>query len=223
MNKVSQWIKKGAGVEEGLRLLSEYAPDSYTSRLVKLNPNRFGYLLLEKLQKFADSPTPIVDADEGRRFRNQWPFLAEPDCPHELKILAADKITAYHNYTSAHRELFNCTTVEECFECAKKIIKNFTENRKILSEFAYYKEHRTCLGKHPIFAEMERISQVRALPISELFRKKKNLEDNIWRIKSEISKNNKPHLLVEREQRLVIKERELREIERMIEDYDKRR
>lgn len=224
MNRVSQWIRNGAGVEEGLRLLSEYAPDPYTERLVKISPTRFGYLLQQKLQKFADlSQEHIPTVKERTQFRQQWPFLSEPDCPHELKILAADKITAYHNYVSGHRELFACTTPEECFECAKKIIKNFTENRKIVSEFTYYKEHRTRLGKHPIFLEMERLAEVRALPVTELFRRKKNLEGNIWRIQSEINKNDKPHLLAERESRLEARRRELKEINRLIEDYDKRK
>lgn len=225
MNKVSQWIQNGAGVEEGLRLLSEYAPDPYTERLVRLNPTRYGYLLTKQLQKFAEQSEIEIQVaiKERNNFRKQWPFLSDPDCPYELKILAADKITAYQNYASGHKELFSCSTPEECFECAKKIIKNFTENRKITSEFAYFKEHGVCLGKHPIFSEMERISEVRALPISELFRRKRNLENSIWRIKYEIAKNDKPHLLTSREDRLESKKRELQEIERMIADYDRRK
>lgn len=223
MNKVSQWIKNGAGVEEGLRLLSEYAPDPYTERLVRINPSRFGYLLQQKLQRFADTQEYVPTHQEQNQFRKQWPFLSDPGCPHELKILAADKITAYHNYVTGHRDLFQCTDLDSCFETAKKIIKNYTENRKILSEFAYYKEHRKCLGKHPIFLEMERLAEVRALPISELFRRKKNLEQNIWRIQSEINKGDKPHLQVERESRLEARRRELRETERLIADYDKRK
>ena len=70
---------------------------------------------------------------------------------------------------------------------------------------------------------MERISEVRALPISELFRRKRNLENSIWRIKDEIAKNDKPHLLTSREDRLESKKRELQEIERMIADYDRRK
>ena len=70
---------------------------------------------------------------------------------------------------------------------------------------------------------MNRLAEVRALPISELFRRKKNLEQNIWRIQSEINKNDKPHLLAEREARLESRHRELKEIERLIEDYDKRK
>lgn len=225
MNKVSQWIQNGAGVEEGLRLLSEYAPDPFTERLVRLNPNRYGYLIRQKLQRFASSEPAHQPPtyQERQKFRQQWPFLADPDCPYELKILAADKITAYQNYVSGHAKLFSCSTLEECFETAKNIIKNYTENRKILSEFTYYGEHRTCLGKHPIFSEMNRLAEVRALPISELFRRKKNLEQNIWRIQSEINKNDKPHLLAEREARLESRRRELRETERLIADYDKRK
>ena len=40
----------------------------------------------------------------------------------ELKVLAADKITAYHNYVSLHERLFDCMTPEDCFGIAKKLL-----------------------------------------------------------------------------------------------------
>ncbi|MBR2624137.1 MAG: hypothetical protein IKC96_03280 [Paludibacteraceae bacterium] len=134
-------------------------------------------------------------------------------------MLAADKITAYRNYTSAHQSLFDCTSLESCFVVAKKVVENFIENRKIHSELAYYKEHHVVLGKHPIFEEVKRIAELRQLPVAELFRRKTNLEEAIWRVQSEIRKGNKPHLLSEREQRLSAKRRELAEVERIISGY----
>ena len=222
MNDVSKWLREGAGIQEGLRLLSIYAPNPRIVRLVEANPYIFGHLLIRALRPFAaasqmSAPVPT------RQFRKDWPFLAEPTCPPELKVLAADKITAYNTYTSEHAKLISCTTPKQCFECAKKIIENYKENRKILSEFTYYKEHGKVLGEHPIFAEMERLADLRSLPITKLLKKKKNLEDNIWRIQSEIRKNDKPHLLESRQDRLKSRKMELAEVNRLIEDYENRK
>ena len=220
MNPVDQWLQNGAGAQEGLRLLSKLAPNPRIERLVKLNPNRYGFLLEKALKPFASGVIKEVSTRAIKRFRKEWSFLSEPDCPPELKILAADKITAYHNYTSAHSELASCITPEECFEKAKKVIENYKQNRKILSEFAYYQEHGKTLGKHPIFSEMARIQELRTLPILELVRRKKNLEGAIWRAKNEILKGDKPHLQSEREERIASKTRQLREVERLITDYE---
>lgn len=222
MNDVDKWLQSGAGAKEGLRLLAKYAPNSKTERLVKINPDRYGFLLMQALKPFASGAVKAVSPAAVKSFRKEWPFLSSPDCPYELKILAADKITAYHNYTSAHAELASCSTLEQCYITAKKIIENYKQNRKIISEFAYYQEHKVCLGKHPIFAELHRVAQLRSLPISELFRKKKNLEGAIWRAKDEIKKGDKPHLQSLREARIESKERELKEVERMIIDFENR-
>lgn len=225
MNEITKWLKEGAGIQEGLRLLSIYAPNPRIERLVRARPSLYAPLLVRTLSPLA-APDPSHTAPlpaPSRQFRKDWPFLAEPTCPPELKILAADKITAYNTYTSEHRKLTSCTTREECFECAKKIIENYKENRKILSEFAYYKEHGKVLGKHPIFEDMKKLAEIRALPVTQLLKKKKNLEDNIWRIRSEIRKNDKPHLLESRQTRLRSRELELEEVNRMILDYDNRK
>lgn len=217
---IHRWLMSGAEVQEGLRLLDIYAPNAHLHRLVSLRPDKFKHLLIQKLSALAaQSASPVLPHSNRSSFREQWSFFDEEDCPNELKILVADKITAYRNYTSAHRELFSCTSRQDCFATAKKVVENFLENRKILSELAYYKEHHALLGKHPIFGEVKRIAKLRQLPIPELFRIKTNLEKVIWRIQSEIRKGNKPHLDSSREQRLQAKRRELAEIERIISEY----
>lgn len=222
MNEVTQWFDSGAEVREGLRLLSIYAPNRHLEALVNAQPQKYIGLLKTKLRKFADA-APKGETTKRSRFREVWPFLSDPSCPAELKILAADKITAYHNYVEGHEGLYMCTDLDSCFECAKKVIENFTENRQIAAEFTYYKEHGSCLGRHPIFSETKRLAELRAMTVSELFRKRKNLEGAIWRINSEISKGDKPHLLTERESRLRSKRRELDEVNKMINDYENRK
>jgi len=222
INAIQNWLKTGAEVQEGLRLLGLYAPNNHLHRLVSLRPEQFKHLLIERLSSLLPSTPPVsstITPVAKIPFREQWPFLSDKDCPNELKILAADKITAYRNYTTAHQSLFDCTSLESCFVVAKKVVENFIENRKIHSELAYYKEHHVVLGKHPIFEEVKRIAELRQLPVAELFRRKTNLEEAIWRVQSEIRKGNKPHLLSEREQRLSAKRRELAEVERIISGY----
>lgn len=214
----------GAGVPEGLRLLSKYAPNIHLDRLVRMQPSRWGYLLARSLSGYSDEPVPVASASAGssRGFREEWPFLAEPDCPPELKILAADKITAYHEYVRGHEELFSCITLEECYNTAKKVVENYKQNRKILSEFAYYREHGKCLGKHEIFSSMKRLESLRRMSPVELVRKQKNLSGAIWRIKDELKKGDKPHLRSEREARLKEKTLELSEVNRLLGEYERK-
>ncbi len=217
MKEIRQWLDSGAEVQEGLRLLNLYAPNRHLARLVSLAPSRYKYLLVRTLTAKISDAVPPATAPVS--FREDWPFLQNPDCPNELKILATDKITAYRNYVAAHEQLFNCPTQEECFITAKKVIENYIENRKICSELAYYKEHGTVLGKHPIFDEMKRIAALRRLPVAQLFRRKENLEEAIWRIGNEIRKGTKPHLLESRKARLKSKYRELAELQRILDSY----
>lgn len=218
---IQKWLMSGAEVHEGLRLLNQYAPNKHLHRLVSLRPDKFRPLLIQTLSALipteaADIIQPVI---HKATFREQWSFLSDSDCPNELKILAADKISAYRNYISAHQQLFECVTEEDCFSVAKKVVENFIENRNIHSEFTYYREHNSVLGKHPIFGEVKRLAELRRLPITELFRRKTNLEEAVWRIQSELKKGNKPHLDTARDRRLQKKRRELAEVNRIISDY----
>ncbi len=226
MNEIDRWIDSGAEVQEGLRLLSIYAPNRHLDALVRKAPKRFFHLLKAALLPFSTRPRAVAapaQAPPKVRFRESWPFLSEPDCPPELKILAADKITAWEESMSAHEELFQCTTPEQCYETAKKVVENYSNNRKIFSEFTHYKEHHSVLGEHPIFRESKQTAELRAMPIMELVRKQKNLEDAIWRAGHEIERGDKPHLRPEREERIAAKRRMLEQVKRMIDDYEQRR
>ncbi len=216
-DEIRQWLDSGAEVQEGLRLLNIVAPNKYLAQLVRSNPRRYKELLVKSLTASIEH-TPIVPSVRPK-FREDWPFLSEKDCPNELKILAADKISTHQRYVEAHERLFDCSTLQDCFLVAKNLIENYIENRKIHSELTYYKAHHSVLGKHPIFDELRRCNELRHLPIQTLFRRKENLEESIWRINSEIRKGDKPHLLSRREQRLAAKQRELSEVNRIIDNY----
>lgn len=219
---VQKWLESGAEVQAGLRLLSLYAKNEHLAQLVTARPDRYKSLLIDTLCKTAGtSPLTTPPPSSRPAFREQWAFLSEPDCPPELKILAADKITAYRDYVDAHRRLFDCTTLDECFATAENLIKSFSENRKILYEFTYYAEHHALLGRHSIFREMQELATLRKMGPVALVARQKNLKGNIWRIKHEITRGSKPHLDIERRNRLKAKERELAAVNKMIEEYER--
>lgn len=219
-NEIDRWICSGAEVTEGLRLLSIYAPNKWLDALVRKAPKEYSHLLKKALLPFATEVPFSQTLTKGGRFREDWPFLSEPDCPTELKALAADMITSWHNYVNAHEDLFKCTTPEECFEAAEKTVRNFYQNLVSRTEFQYYKEHHRILGKHPIFALSRKMDELRRMPVTTLIQKRRNVQDSIWRAEREIKKGDRPDLKVSREERLSRLRMTLNEINRMIEEYE---
>lgn len=134
----------------------------------------------------------------------------------ELEALASRKFSKYHNYVELHAKLRDCTSLQECAETSRKLIDSYIENRMIWEELAYYKENRTMLGKHPAFTEFQRRSELLRLPIKELVHRQRQVENNIWRVKSEMAKNDKPHLNSIRRERLFGYEKELADINRLL-------
>ena len=220
MTEIEQWLKSGAGVQEGLRLLSVYKPNPWLARMVERHPEKYRRLLVEALTGVKRNAV-VETAVRSRSLREDWPFLSKPDCPPELKILAADKITAWRGYVQEHEKLYACITLEDCLETAKKCIFFYSQNRKILSEFAYYKEHGTVLGKHPVFEEMNHRRELVSMGILGLERRRGNLRDAIWRLGKQLRSGDRPDLAPGRAALLETKERELNEIEKMIADYEK--
>lgn len=219
MTEIEQWLRSGAGVPEGLRLLSIYKPNPFLVRMVERHPDKYKHLLVQALTG-VDRKTLANTAIERHGLRETWPFLSDPDCPPELKILAADKITAYTGFAREHAKLFSCSSLEECLATAKKCVNFYCQNRKIFSEFAYYKEHGVILGKHPVFNEMRNRRKLFSMSILEMERRRQNLRDAIWRLGKQLREGERPDLEADRQQLLEAKENELAEIERFIEDYD---
>lgn len=220
MTEIEKWIRDGADVREGLRLLSVYRPNPWLAALVERSPDRYGRLLRKALGVM--SRTDAGEAAGRRRtMRDDWPFLGEPDCPAELKVLAADKITAMRGFAEQHEKLYACTTPEEAYETARKCILFYCQNRKIFSEFAYYKEHKSVLGKHEIFAETRRLRELRSAGILGLVRRQKNLLCAINKLKAKLRLGDRPDLELSRTELLMSKERELAEVDRLIAEYGK--
>lgn len=219
--EVLQWLQSGANPTMGVQLLEKYSGNTFLIRLVKANPVKNGNLLKDSLCKLAgvDEPTAILppkpEPVTRDTFRQEFPFLDSPDCPYELKALVTDKFSSYHRYRKLHPELFNCTSLEQCGQTARDLLASYRENREIYAELNYYKQHKTVLGKHPIFKHFHRLKELKGMSLRELIEKERKLLHNIWRIQSNIAKNDKPELLAERQQSLLLKQNELAEVRRM--------
>lgn len=219
MTDVENWLRTGAGIQEGLRLLSLYKPNPYLARMVERHPDKYRRLLIRTLTGRDPAPTP---ADRpARSFREDWPFLSRPDCPPELKILAADKITAWTNFAREHEKLFDCVTPEQCLEHAKNCVFYYQQNRKIFSEFTHYQDTGHVLGKHPVFGEVRRSHEMLSAGPIELMRRQHNLRAAISRLKRQMGTGGRPDLDAGRAELLAAKERELAEVEKILENYEK--
>lgn len=221
MDKVTvyTWLKAGAPLDEGLRLFADASGDDHPFvQLARYNHQVCYPILIRELA--ARSGISLAEVRRIREakgsFRENWPFLSDPACPPELKVLAADKITAYWNYVRAHEQLFDCTSKEEQWATVKLLMENYIENRAIIAEFVHYRDHGHVLGKHPVFAEMKELAKLRKLGPIDLVKLEERLEHNIWRIEDELRKNKRPHLQADRERRLRVKRRQLKEVKRLI-------
>lgn len=135
----------------------------------------------------------------------------------ELEALASRKFSKYHSYVRLHTQLRDCTSLQECADISRQLIDSYMDNRMIWQELNYYKEHRSLLGKHPAFAEFRRRSELLHLPVKELVRRQQQVQNNIWRVRSEMAKGDKPHLDALRRERLTGYEKELADINRLLE------
>lgn len=149
---------------------------------------------------------PVFEEIEGKRIvrvpdsvqksiklRDQFPFLNNADCPKELKILVTDMFSLLDKYLAAHKDLFKDVSAEEINEAAANCVENYLENRAIWDELNHYKETGTVLGNHPIFDEIKREEEIRAMSIADLTKLYNNLKNYILRAEKEIKdKPNSP-------------------------------
>lgn len=222
--QVLNWLKAGAVWKDGVLLFrSIFGKDHPFITLIKKGGSELKYQILKQsLSQYANwlrTENSIVKAKPAPKLRDDFPFLNEPNCPAELKILAADKLTAYYNYTNGHEKFFDCITNDDYLKVAKLVVENYIKNRSILREFDHFKNHNQVLGHHPIFRLWKRVAELKKMKIAELVKLKDKLLHNIWRIKSEIEKYDKPHLFESRMDSIAFKEQEIIEINRILEQH----
>lgn len=225
---VLTWLRGGANAEEGVQLMMRACASSLTLRLIKANPvanrrfmvdwlcRKFG---IDEDYTYVSSAQAVVFMEKkALSFREEFPFLNEPDCPAELEALASRKFTKYHAYVDLHKKLRDCTSTKQCAQVSRELINNYLENRMIWDELNYYHQHHSILGKHPIFSAFHKRKELLSLNVKQLMIRQKRLNNNIWRVQDEIKKGDKPHLELERLTRLRAYQSELAEINRLLGD-----
>ena len=135
----------------------------------------------------------------------------------ELEALASRKFTKYRAYVRLYNKLRDCSTLEQCAKVAGELVDNYIDNRLIWQELSWYQDHGSILGKHPAFAEFRRRRQLNDMPVKALVRRQQQVEMNIWRVKNEMAKGDKPHLDTQRQERLAGYEKERADIIRLLE------
>ena len=150
------------------------------------------------------------------RLRDEFPFLALPNCPDEFKILVHNMLTAYATYVENHKQLFEATTGEELQEIAASVVENYLENREIWDELNYYKANGKILGKHEIFSTTDRMLEIRNMTTADQVKLQKNLMNNIARTKQKITEQPEHKNTAERKQSVAKFEVELFEVNRIL-------
>lgn len=137
---------------------------------------------------------PAEEKSEEPKFREDYPFLNNPDIPNEFKILAADKITAYKNLMIARETLQKAAdsetelSQEELAELTKQAAEADELNSLIHEEFEHYQNTGEVLGKHPIFTETLLMKKLDKMTGPEKLKRFGNLEKDINREKGKLKK-----------------------------------
>lgn len=227
-NFVHNWLLGGADHEVGLRLFMDYTnPSKPIARIVSKNPKIHLGIIKAALLKKAGLPYDIeiqpnsiqkTSLDEPKRkIRSDWPFLADPECPPELKLLISEKITAYSNCIQFYNKLTDAGSLNDQLLIVGTLVSNFINNHEIYQELNHYKGTGKVLGKHAIFEQFKRIKILRNLPTMDLFKKKKNLEHAIWRNESKIKNEKRNDLLPDRQNKVKELKLQLAEVNRLLE------
>ena len=232
---VYNWLLGGADPTVGLRLFMDYtAPNMSIANIVSKNPEKHVQLMKTSLFRKADIPLDFQvnkariesradiiaknhesNRKEQYRVRTQWPFLSDPECPPELKLLISDKITIYTNCVKTYESLSDAQENDLCNKL-RILVTNFVDNHKIYQELQHYKKTNTTLGEHPIFAQIRRIKDLRNLNTIELFKKKKNIENNLWRTKAKLKKEKRDDLVRQRNEKIKELQMQLAEVNRLL-------
>lgn len=118
---------------------------------------------------------PKLDA---KAIRVEFPFLNGKDCPDELKILMADKITAWNSYLIIQESIQEAEngpakqSKEVLAILANAAIEAFDENQKIYDELNCYQTTGKILGVHPIFKRLQLSREVETMTADELIKYK---------------------------------------------------
>lgn len=119
------------------------------------------------------------DAQEGLKLRDEYPFLNDPNCPNEFKILVSDKISAYKNYAAKHAETLEAADAGEAedklYELAKETLGNYEMNQEAKEELDFFRDtNGKILGKHPLLADLKLNQDVNEMTEADLVKARNN-------------------------------------------------
>lgn len=157
----------------------------------------------EVFEKLAPKYEAIPETmKQAIRIREKYPFLKDPACPDELKIMVADMFSAYDVYREAYTKLDANNTQDENYNQAAAVVENYLNNRAMWEELDYYKENNTLLGKHPIFETLKLREEIKALTDIQLAGKLNNVKSSLTKSKKAVEAAKKETDLVEAKERL---------------------
>lgn len=228
-SSVMDWLSSGADCQVGIRLFISFTKATRLHQLVAANPSFYSQFVKDSLchlagithghtikQNDASPPEPTKLTKPARSMRQDWPFLSDPSCPNELKVLVGDKITAWYNFSDSYYRIHTATTPADQSNLASYIVTNYLENYKIYQELKHYKQHGKVLGEHPIFAQMASFRAWKSLPPLTLSNMLKQVEYNIRRLQRQIKANDRPDLRISRERKLNNYIKEQSELRRLL-------
>lgn len=153
-----------------------------------------------KEEVFTKAPDEVKEAV---KFRDEFPFLNEKDCPEEFHILVGKKFASYYAWIEAHKHLLvNIKDInedaspiamsdEEIDEVALKAVVDFEVNQLIWKELNHYKTSGEILGKHPIFLERALKDDIEKMTNAQASKRLVNLDNYIRRDKRNLEKAQK--------------------------------
>lgn len=116
----------------------------------------------------------------------------------------------------AHDRLFSAKTPADLFEASRDTVEKYLENRQIIDELNFYKENRQILGKHPIFSWIRRSDEIRGMKIGDLVNLKIRLENNLVKNRKKVRTEKNHPQTAQRIQRVKEMEKELSEVNRLL-------
>ena len=172
-SKAVDWLNN-KDTKGGVMLLHEAGASPFAIAIAKIKPEYNLKFIENFLRSKLDLRSDQSDF-KGKSFREEFSFLNSSDCPLELEALASRKFARYHTYSALHQQLRNCTSLAESTITCHQLIESYLENRAIWKELKWYQEHRSILGKHPIFAEYARRNKLKTKSVKDLMIRKREV------------------------------------------------
>ena len=116
----------------------------------------------------------------------------------------------------AHDRLFLAKTPQDLLEASRDAVEKYLENRLIIDELEYFKQHHQLLGKHPIFSWIRRSDEIRGMKIGDLVNLKIRLENNLVRNRKKVRTAKNHPQTASRIERIKEMEKELIEVNRLL-------